>query len=81
MSGEKTKSTIERLASGEFTADPELDEFETSVLQSYISLFDGETGHVPNNREMAKVLDVSRNAIARARRRIAHKIDIIKPGF
>lgn len=54
-----------------------LDSFEQAVYERYVSVFN-ETDNVPNNRAMADELGVSRNAVARARRRIAHKLGFKK---
>jgi len=77
---------FEKLRAGEYEAHPPLDEFEGLVLQALIASED-ETRMARNNKTISDELSmnlgrqISRNAVARARRRIAHKVDIIKPGF
>ena len=53
-----------------------LDKFELEVLRIYQELSKPNAGIVPSNKEIAHRMEVSRNAVARARRRIAHKLDI-----
>lgn len=57
-----------------------LDDFELKVYLLYSELHEANKEHVPGNRQMAEILkersglDTSRIAVAKARRRIAHKM-------
>ncbi len=73
-------SVYEQLRAGEYEANPPLDAFELLVLNALISSAD-EAHQARNNGEVAQELEVSRNAISRARQRLTHKIDIIPAGF
>ena len=64
----------EKVLSGEVSWINKIDSFELDVYKTYLEL--SGPGEVPSNKAIAKKLDVSRNAISRARRRIAHKLDL-----
>ena len=56
-----------------------LNQFELEVFKAYIKLSNPEEGIIPGNKEMAEFLStddnlISRNALARARRRVARKL-------
>ncbi len=77
----ENESVFDRLINSDFKIEQELTGFEKQVLTALIVLSNPEEGLIANNRDIADAIGVSRVAISKARKRLVHKIDIIKPGF
>ena len=56
----------------------QLDDFELAVYKTYLKMVNLEEGFIPDNKQMAEELDVSRNQISRARNSIGQKLGFKK---